>query len=91
MAKAYGKNKWALFLLLLAGIVTGSFIGYLVKDVKFLSWLSYGIDFAIGEADGSNIVSLNLGAVVIHFGLQIKICIGSVIGTAASIFIYKRL
>ena len=32
-----GKNNWALFLLLLAGIVLGGFIGSLAAGVPFLS------------------------------------------------------
>lgn len=93
MAKTYskGKNKWALFLLILAGLVLGSFAGYLTREVKFLEWLDYGFEFAIGENDGTNIVTLNLGAIVVHFGLMIKLTVGSVIGTAAAIFVYKKL
>lgn len=91
MAKTYGKNNWALFLLILAGFVVGSFIGHLTKEVNFLSWLYYGMDFSIGDTNSNNIVSLNLGVLVINFGLQIKITIGSVIGAIASIFIYKKL
>jgi len=34
---------------------------------------------------------LDLVIIVIHFGLQIKITIGSVIGAIASVFIYKKL
>lgn len=91
MAKAVGKNKWALFLLILAGIVLGSFIGYLFRKVDFLSWLDYGIDFAFGDPDGSNVVSLDLGALVVHFGFRLKITVASIIGVIASIFIYKKL
>lgn len=91
MARTLGKNKWALFLLILAGIVIGSFIGHLVRKVDFLSWLHYGIDFAIGNPDGSNIVSLDLGAAAIYFGIRIRITVGSVIGAIASVFIYKKL
>ncbi len=90
-SRTLGKNKWALFLLILAGIVLGSFIGHLLKKVDFLSWLDYGIDFAIGNPDSNNIVSLDLGALVVRFGLRIKITIASVIGAIASIFIYKKL
>jgi hypothetical protein len=90
MAKTNGKNNWALFLLILAGIVIGSFIGLLTKEVNFLLWLNYGIDFAIGDTK-DNIVTLNLGVLIIHFGIRIKITIGSVIGVVASIFIYKKL
>lgn len=90
MAKTLGKNKWALFLLILSGIVVGSFIGHLLKKVDFLSWLNYGIDFSIGNPD-SNHVSLDLGAVAIYFGMRIKITIASVIGAIISVFIYKKL
>ncbi|TAH72190.1 MAG: DUF4321 domain-containing protein [Anaerolineaceae bacterium] len=91
MARSIGKNRWALFLLILSGIVVGSFIGHLVRKVDFLSWLDYGIDFAIGNPDGSSIISLDLGALAIHFGLRIKITIASVLGAIASVFIYKKL
>lgn len=90
-SKSVGKNRWALFLLILAGIVVGSFIGHLVRNVDFLSWLNYGIDFAIGDTNGKNVVSLDLGAVAVHFGLRIKITIASVLGAIASVFIYKKI
>ncbi len=91
MARALGKNKWALFLLILAGIVVGSFIGHLVRNIDFLSWLNYGIDFAIGNSDSSKVVSLDLGAVAVYFGLRIKITIASVIGAITSVIIYKKI
>lgn len=90
-AKTFGKNNWALFLIILLGIVVGSFVGHLTKDVNFLSWLNYGIDFAIGDAKDNNIVTLNLGVLVISFGLRIKITIGSAIGAVAAVFIYRKL
>ena len=43
----FGKNAWALFLLLLAGIVLGGFIGTLTAGVPFLSWLNYGQSFGL--------------------------------------------
>ncbi|MDF2486252.1 MAG: putative rane protein [Herbinix sp.] len=91
MARALSKNNWALFLLILAGIVVGSFLGHLAKDVSFLNWLNYGMDFAIGDANNSNIVTLNLGVLVLHFGFRIKVTIGSVIGVVAAVFIYKKI
>ena len=42
-----GKNNWALFLMILAGIVIGGFIGWLTKDVAFLSWLNFGQSFGL--------------------------------------------
>lgn len=91
MAKALGKNKWALFLLILAGMVVGSFIGHLVREVDVLSWLNYGIDFSIGNPEGSNVVGLDLGALAIYFGFRIRITIASVLGAIVSVFIYKKI
>ena len=42
MARGAGKNNWALFLLLLAGIVLGSFIAQATSGISALSWLNYG-------------------------------------------------
>lgn len=90
-SRSLGKNKWALFLLILLGLVVGSFIGHLVRKVDFLSWLDLGVDFTIGNPDGSNVVSLDLGAIAVYFGIKIKITIASVIGAIASVFIYKKI
>lgn len=90
-SRGIGKNHWALFLLILLGIVTGSFLGYLTRDIKFLSWLDYGIYFSIGDSNTTGVVSLNLGALVINFGIHLKITVGSVIGAIASVFIYRKL
>ena len=90
-SRTYGKNNWALFLIVLVGIVLGSFLGYITRDIKALSWLNYGLDFSIGDTADKNLVTLNLVVLVIHFGMRIKITIGSIIGVIASIFIYRKL
>ncbi len=89
-SRSFGKNYWALFLLLLLGIVLGGFLGQLTKSIDVLKWLNYGKDFSIGGAK-NNVMTLDLAVLVIHFGLQIKITIGSVIGAALAVFIYKKL
>ena len=76
----------ALFLLILAGIVLGGFIGVLAEGVPALSWLSYGQTFGVETP-----IVLNLGLVVITFGLTIKITIASIIGVIISIFILSFL
>ena len=47
MARGAGKNNWALFLLLLAGIVLGSFIAQATSGISALSWLNYGQKFGL--------------------------------------------
>ena len=84
MKGAGSKNAWALFLLILAGVVLGGFIGTLAKGVPALSWLSYGQSFGIDEP-----IVLDLG--VLTFGLSIKITMASIIGVILSIIIYRFL
>lgn len=89
-SRSLGKNYWALFLLILLGIVVGSFVAHLTREIQFLKWLDYGINFGIGDSD-SKVITLNLVVAVIRFGLRVNITIGSVIGAIASVFIYKKL
>jgi hypothetical protein len=91
MAKGYGKNSWSLLLIILAGVVLGGFIGYLAQDVPYLSWLNYGQKFGIGDGNSSGIIRLNLGVMVISFGISIKITIAGIIGMILAILIYRKL
>lgn len=90
-SRSAGKNNWALFLLILLGIVAGSYLGFLTKGISFLNWLDHGLVFSIGDTKETSVVTLNLGALIINFGLSIKITVGSVIGAIAAIFIYRKL
>ncbi|MBO5278517.1 MAG: DUF4321 domain-containing protein [Lachnospiraceae bacterium] len=80
------KNAWALFLLILAGIVLGGFIGTLTANIPFLSWLNYGQTFGLDSP-----VVLNLGIIVLTFGMTIRITIASIIGIVISVLIYRWL
>ncbi len=81
-----GKNNWALFLLLLAGIVLGGFIGNLAAGVSGLSWLAYGQSFGLTSP-----IVLDLGIMVLTFGLTINITIASIIGVLLAIIIYRLI
>lgn len=81
-----GKNNWSLFLLLLAGIVLGGLIGNLASGVEGLSWLNYGQTFGL-----TNPIVLDLGIMVLTFGLTIKITIASIIGVLLAIIIYRLI
>ena len=70
-----GKNYWALLLMILAGVVLGGFIGQLSAGVPALRWLNYGQTFGL-----SNPLVLDLGILVLTFGLTIKITIAGIIG-----------
>ena len=84
MAKGIpGKTYWALVILILAGIVIGGFIGELTSGISGLSWLSYGQTFGL-----STPLVLDLGILVITFGLTIKITIAGILGILIAILIY---
>lgn len=83
MARGAGKNSWALFLLVLAGIVIGSFIADATSGVSFLSWLNYGQQFGLTDP-----LKLNLGVLVLTFGLSVRITLGSILGIIIAAIIY---
>lgn len=86
MAGAANKSKWTLLLILLSGIVLGGFIGYLCSTVSWLSWLGYGQTFGLSEP-----IVLDLGIMVLTFGIKISINIASILGIVIGIIIYKKL
>lgn len=80
------KSKWTMLIILLSGIVLGGFIGHLCRNISWLSWLSYGQTFGL-----SSPVVLDLGIIVLTFGITIAINIASIIGIIIGIIIYKKL
>ena len=78
------KNGWTLFLLILAGIVLGGFVGSLSADVSGFDWLNYGQSFGLESP-----VVLSLGLLVLTFGLTIKITVAGIMGIILAIFIYR--
>ena len=74
------KNNWACFLLILAGIVIGGFIGNLLP----IDWLNYGQTFGL-----SSPIVLDFSILCITFGLSIKITIASILGIIIGILIYR--
>lgn len=77
-----GKNNWACFLMILAGIVIGGFIGDMFPN----TFLSYGKTFGMDSP-----LILNLGILVLTFGLTIRITMASIIGILLAIVIYRFL
>ena len=81
-----GKNNWTLLLLILAGIVLGGVLGNLADGISWLSWLNYGQAFGLQDP-----IVLELGILVLTFGLNIKITIAGIIGIIVGILVYRRI
>ncbi len=77
-----GKNNWACFLMILAGIVIGGFIGSLLPN----TFLNYGQTFGMQTP-----LILDLGVMVLTIGLSIKITLASILGVIIGIVIYRCL
>ncbi|MDE5747523.1 MAG: DUF4321 domain-containing protein [Acetatifactor sp.] len=72
--------NWVFIVLVLIGFVIGRFIGTYFSG----SFLNYGQTFGL-----SNPIVLDLGFIILTFGLQIQITIASVIGVAISLIVYR--
>ena len=72
--------NWVLILLVLIGFVIGGFIGTYFDG----TFLNYGQTFGL-----TNPVELNLGFIVLTFGLKIQISIASVLGVIISLVVYR--
>ncbi len=74
--------NWVLLILVLIGFVIGRFIGTYFDG----TFLNYGQAFGL-----SNPVVLDLGFIVLTFGLTIQITIASVLGVILALLVYKMI
>lgn len=74
------KVNWVLIVLVLVGFVIGRFIGTYFDGTL----LNYGQTFGL-----SSPVVLNLGFIILTFGLEINITICSVLGVILSLVVYR--
>ena len=68
------------------GHCAGRLFGNMAAGIPWLSWLNFGQSFGLDSP-----LILNLGILVITFGLSIKITMASIIGVAIAIIIYRCL
>ena len=77
---AVKRVNWVLVVLVLIGFVIGGFIGTYFDG----TFLNYGQTFGL-----SSPVELDMGFVILTFGIQFHITIASVIGVIISFVIYR--
>ena len=72
--------NWTLVVLILIGFVIGRFIGTYFDG----TFLNYGQAFGL-----STPIELDLGFIMLTFGLRIQITISSVLGVILSLIVYR--
>ena len=74
------KVNWVFVILVLIGFMIGRFIGTYFDG----TFLNYGQTFGL-----SSPIELDLGFIILTFGLKIQITIASVLGVIISLIVYK--
>lgn len=77
------RNTWILIILLVIGSMFGTLLGNLLKDIFPFLYYSQTI--------GLNPTTVDLAALTITLGLNLKLNIATVIGFFIALFIYTRL
>lgn len=79
-------NGLALLLVMLSGLVLGGLVAQVVQNMQALSWLAYGEYFGTNSP-----VVLDLGVIVLTFGVQFHITIAGIIGMFVATFLYLKM
>jgi hypothetical protein len=78
------KGFWLNLFLILIGVVLGTMIAHLTKDVSFLSWLAFGQVFGTSAP-----VTIDLGIMSLTLGISINISVSVVLCIALSLLVGK--
>ena len=80
------KHSLNLFILLLAGMIMGGFIGHYMGQYPQFSWLNYGKIFGMDEP-----LSLQLGIIHLVLGITININIAGILGMALGVLVFRQM
>ncbi len=80
------KHKLFNLFLVLIGVVVGTFVAGICKDVSFLSWLTYGMSFGMTSP-----LVLDLGVIQLTFAASINITLSVVIFVILSLIIGRAI
>ena len=73
---------WLNLFLIAAGVVVGALTAEITEGVKYLSWLSFGLDFG---TESPFVLDLNL--MQLTFGISVKITVASVLSIALALIL----
>lgn len=79
------KNTIVFVLVLLSGLILGSFIGTLAANISWLSWLNYGKTIGLTQP-----FIMDLDFFYLQFGCHVSFTIAGIIGMLIAGIIYKK-
>lgn len=79
------KKTLAFLFFLLAGILIGSAIAYFTRNIGFLSWLAYTLDFGIPSG------TINLQVIRITAGFELEVSVAHVFSIIGAIVAYCKI
>lgn len=79
------KSKIVSLIIILVGLVLGSFIGEVTADIPFLSWLNFGQVIGIPNFE------VNLYALQFNLGLTFNCTIACILGLIIALLIYYKV
>ena len=80
------KNNFLMLLVIISGLVIGSYLGSLTETIPALNWLNYGKTIGFTQP-----FVLDLSFLKLQFGLSISFTIAGIIGMIISFIIYRKV
>ena len=80
------QSFWINLLLVLTGVVLGSAVARLTAGVKYLAWLSYGLDFGTAAP-----ATLDLGVFTLTVGVRLTITVATIIFVAVALLLGRLI
>lgn len=80
------KKTLYVILLICIGVVVGMLIANLSENISWLSWLSFGREFGLTSP-----FVLNLGIIILTFGMTLNLNISIIIFVVLSLFIGSKI
>lgn len=80
------KYDFIMVLIILSGLIIGSFLGTLTEGIPALNWLNYGKTIGFTQP-----FILDLSFLKLQFGLSISFTIAGIIGMIISFIIYRKV
>lgn len=78
------KDNIIFLLMLISGLIIGSYLGSIAVIVPWLDWLNYGKTIGLTQP-----FVLDLGFIYLQFALHISFTIAGIIGTVIASIIFK--